>query len=166
LAGGFPYGRSGEEWENGWFPENQTADEQGGVQSQRERDVRTIRVRHEVRWRGIQLRDQGSQVGDVMALGIDVCLCWWGVGRGKPSAVGDDPKPGGERLHLCLKRVQIPQAAMNEDERISLAAFRVVERCLIDLDWLDLEGTRCSLSACGSGRRGKREQREGGRQEP
>jgi hypothetical protein len=50
-----------------------------------------------------------------------------GVGQGKKSAVRDDPKSRGEDLHLWLNGVQIPQAAMNEDERLSLAAFKVME---------------------------------------
>jgi hypothetical protein len=64
------------------------------------------------------------------------------LGRGKTSAVGDDPKSRGERLHLCLKGVQTPRATKNEDERLSsLTAFKVMERCFVDLRSVDLGAT-------------------------
>ena len=80
------------------------------------------------------------------ALRIAVCLSWRSVGRGKTSAVGDDPKSRGERLYLCSKGVQIPEAAMNEDEWFSLTAFKVMERGFVDLNRLDLGATCTVLS--------------------
>ena len=66
--------------------------------------------------------------------GIDVGRLRRSVGRGETPAVGDDPVARGERLHLLLKRVQISQAAMDEDNGLSLTAFQVVERCAVDLE--------------------------------
>ena len=94
------------------------------------------------------MRDQRSQVRNVIAERIAVCLSWWSVGREETPAVGDDPEARCERLHLLLKGVQISQATMNKDERLSLTALEVVERCLIDLDRADLGTTRFRLTSC------------------
>ena len=104
------------------------------VHRQRERDVRAIGVADEMRRSGFQLRDQRSQIRNVIAERIDVFLSWRSVGREETPAVGDDPEARRELLHLSLKGVQISQATMNEDERLSLTAFEVMERCLIDLE--------------------------------
>ena len=118
------------------------------VHCQRERDVRAIRVADEMRRSGFQLRDQRSQIRDVIAERIDICLSWWSVGRGETPAVGDDPEGRCELLHLGLKGVQISEATMNKDERLSFTALEVVERCLIDLDTADFGATRFRLTSC------------------
>ena len=105
-------------------------------------------VPHEMRGSGFQLRDQRSQIRNVIAERIDVCLSWWSVGREETPAVGDDPEARCERLHLLLKGVQISQGTMNEDERLSLTALEVVERGLIDLDRADVGATRFRLTLC------------------
>ena len=139
---------AGEERQDGRLAENEAAHEFGMVHCQRERDVRAIGVPHEMRRSGFQLRDQRSQIRNVIAERIDVCLSWWSVGRGETPAVGDDPEARGERLHLSLKGVQISQATMHEDERLSLTALEVMERCLIDLDRADVGATRFRLTSC------------------
>ena len=65
-------------------------------------------------------------------------------------------------LHLSSKGVQISQATMNEDERLSLTALEVMERGLIDLDRADVGATRCRLTSCVRKRRAEREQRNQG----
>ena len=129
------------------------------VYCQRERHERAIGVSHEMRRSGFQLRDQRSQIRNVIAERIDVCLSWWSVGREETPAVGDDPEARCERLHLLLK-VQISEATMNKDERLSFTALEVVERCLIDLDGADLGATRFRLILCVREARADREQRD------
>ena len=63
-------------------------------------------------------------------------------------AIGDDPEAAYEGLRLCAKGVQIPEGAVNEHDRLTLAALEVVERCLIDLDGADLGATRFRLTSC------------------
>ena len=67
-----------------------------------------------------QLGHQRSQVRNVIAERIDVCVSWRSVGRGETAAVGDDPEVRCERLDLFAKRAQISKAAMNEHKRLSL----------------------------------------------
>ena len=90
---------------------------------------------------------------------IDICLSWWGVGRGETPTVGDESEARRELLHLSLKGVQISQATMHEDERLTLAALEVVERGLIALDGADLGATGFRLSSCVGEARTEREQR-------
>jgi hypothetical protein len=145
--------------------ENEAAHEFGMVDCQRERDVRAIGAPHEMRGSGFQLRDQRSQIRNVIAERIDVCLSWWSVGREETPAVGDDPETRCERLHLLLKDVQISQGTMNKDERLSITALEVVDRCLIDLDRADFGATRFRLTSCVREGRAEREQRNQGQHE-
>ena len=75
-------------------------------------------------------------------------------------AVGNDPEASCEGLRLCSKNVQIPKGAVNEHDRLTLAALEVVERCLIDLDRSDLGTTRFRLTSCVREARAQREQRQ------
>src|SRR6187551_3615401 len=104
------------------------------VDCQRERDVRAIGVRDEMRWSGFQLLEQRSQVGNMSALRIDILSPRRSVWRREAPAVGDDPEALCKRLHLPLKRVEIPKAAVHEHERLSFTAFKVMKRRVVDLE--------------------------------
>ena len=148
MAHAFCHRRAGEERPNGRFAEDKATNELRMVHCQRERDVRAIRARHEMRGRRFQLGDQRSQICNVGAERIAVCLSWRSVGREETPAVDDDPEARRERLYLLAKRLEVTECAMNENERLALAAFVVVERCLIEVDRSDLGATRFRLTSC------------------
>ena len=148
LPRGFSHGRARQEREDGRLAENQAADELGMIHRQRERDVRAIGGRNEMCWSGFQFLYQRSKVGHMSAQSIDILSPRWSVGRVITPAVGYDPKASCEGLRLCSKNVQIPEGAVNEHDRLTLAALKVMEPCLVDLDAFDLGGTCASLSAC------------------
>ena len=85
-------------------------------------------------WSGFQFLYQRSKVGHMSAQRIDILSPRWSVGRVITPAVGNDPEASCEGLRLCSKNVQIPKGAVNEHDRLTLAAFKVMERGFVDLD--------------------------------
>jgi hypothetical protein len=83
-------------------------------------------------WRRFQLLHERPEIRNVNAHRIEICRSRWSVGRGETPAVGDDPEARCERLYLGFKGVQIPQPAMNEDERLPATALQIVERRIVE----------------------------------
>ena len=85
------------------------------------------------------------QVGDmnVNRIGL-VAGPRWTVRHVVAPTVCDDAEARCERLCLPPKGVQVSEPTMNENERFSITALEVVERCLIYFDGLDF-GATCFL---------------------
>ena len=110
-------------------------------------------------WSGFQFLYQRSKVGHMSAQSIDILSPRWSVGRVIPPAVGNDPEASCEGLRLCSKNVQIAKGAVNEHDRLTLAAFKVMERGFVDFDRLDLGATCAVPSSCVPGGYAERKRR-------
>jgi len=110
-------------------------------------------------WSGFQFLYERSEVGRLSAQSIDILSLRWSVGRVISPTVGDDPEASCEGLRLCSKHVQIPKGAVNEHDRLTLAAFKVMERGFVDLDRADFGTTRFRLTSCVREAGTEREQR-------